>query len=101
MNVMIQDAKPVVWVKWKNRDASTAPCERSGHTMTQFLDKFYLYGGIMNGLNSIVHCRNKEDEAYKALHDSIKAIDYGISDRAGLLKEFDAETIAQKLYDNM
>ena len=48
---MIQDAKPVVWVKWKNRDASTAPCERSGHTMTQFLDKFYLYGGIMNGLN--------------------------------------------------
>ena len=55
----------------------------------------------MNGLNSIVHCRNKEDEAYKALHDSIKAIDYGISDRAGLLKEFDAETIARKLYDNM
>lgn len=57
--------------------------------------------GIMNGLNSIVHCRNKEDEAYKALYDSIKAIDYCISDRAGLLKEFDAETIARKLYDNM
>ena len=50
MNVMVQDAKPVVWLKWKNKDPSCTPFQRSGHSMSQFNDKFFCFGGTVNGL---------------------------------------------------
>ena len=50
MNAILQDVKPVVWVKWKNRDPQTAPLSRSGHTLTQFGGKILLFGGTVNGI---------------------------------------------------
>ena len=47
---MVQDAKPVVWLKWKNKDPSCTPFQRSGHSMSQFNDKFFCFGGTVNGL---------------------------------------------------
>ena len=51
MNAILQDVKPVVWVKWKNREPNTSPLPRNGHTLTQFNGKFLLFGGIANGLD--------------------------------------------------
>ena len=50
MNSILADVKPVVWVKWKNRDPQVAPLSRSGHTLTQFGGKILLFGGTINGL---------------------------------------------------
>ena len=50
MNSILADVKPVVWVKWKNRDPQVAPLSRSGHTLTQFGGKIILFGGTTNGL---------------------------------------------------
>ncbi len=50
MNSILADVKPVVWVKWKNRDPQIAPLSRSGHTLTQFGGKIILFGGTVNGL---------------------------------------------------
>ena len=50
MNAILQDVKPVVWVKWKNREPDIAPLKRSGHTLTQFQGKMVLFGGTVNGL---------------------------------------------------
>lgn len=50
MNAILQDVKPVVWVKWKNRDPQVAPHSRSGHTLTQFGGKIILFGGTINAL---------------------------------------------------
>ena len=50
MNAILQDVKPVVWVKWKNREPNTSPLGRNGHSLTQFNGKFLLFGGIANGL---------------------------------------------------
>ena len=50
MNSILADVKPVVWVKWKNRDPQMAPLSRSGHTLTQFGGKIILFGGTTNGL---------------------------------------------------
>ena len=50
MNAILQDVKPVLWVKWKNRDPQVFPLSRSGHTLTQFAGKIVLFGGTTNGL---------------------------------------------------
>ena len=50
MNSILADVKPVVWVKWKNRDPQVAPLSRSGHTLTQFGGKIILFGGTVNGI---------------------------------------------------
>ena len=50
MNSILADVKPVLWVKWKNRDPQIAPLSRSGHTLTQFSGKIILFGGTTNGL---------------------------------------------------
>lgn len=55
--------------------------------------------GIMKGCHSIIHCCNQEEDVFQAMQDCIAAIDKGIADRNELLKEFDADTIARKLYD--
>ena len=51
MNAILQDVKPVLWVKWKNRDPQIAPLSRSGHSLTQFSGKIILFGGTTNGLD--------------------------------------------------
>ena len=51
MNSILADVKPVVWVKWKNREPNTNPLARSGHTITLFNGKFILFGGTVNGLD--------------------------------------------------
>lgn len=50
MNSILADVKPVLWVKWKNRDPQIAPLSRSGHTLTQFSGKIILFGGTTNGI---------------------------------------------------
>ena len=55
--------------------------------------------GIMKGCHSIVHCSNQEEDVFQAMQDCIAAIGKGIADRNELLIEFDADTIARKLYD--
>ncbi len=57
--------------------------------------------GIMGGIDSILHCHDEENDAYNGLCRSIEAIGKGIDDRAQLIQEFDAETIAKKLYDSL
>ena len=51
MNSILADVKPVVWVKWKNREPNSNPLARSGHTITLFNGKFVLFGGTVNGLD--------------------------------------------------
>ena len=51
MNSILADVKPVVWVKWKNREPNANPLPRSGHTITLFNGKFVLFGGTVNGLD--------------------------------------------------
>ena len=51
MNSILADVKPVVWVKWKNREPNANPLARSGHTITLFNGKFVLFGGTVNGLD--------------------------------------------------
>lgn len=55
--------------------------------------------GIMKGCHSIVHCSNQEEDVFQAMQGCIAAIGKGIADRNELLIEFDADTIARKLYD--
>ena len=57
--------------------------------------------GIMGGLKSIIHSGNDEDEIYHALQSCILAIGDGIDDRAGLLDEFNSDTIAGKLLNTI
>ena len=53
----------------------------------------------MKGCHSIVHCSNQEEDVFQAMQGCIAAIGKGIADRSELLIEFDADTIARKLYD--
>ena len=39
-----------MWIKWKSKDPASFPLPRSGHSITQFKDKFYVFGGTLNGL---------------------------------------------------
>ena len=55
--------------------------------------------GIMKGCPSIVHCGNQEEEVYQAMQDCIEVIGKGITDRNELINEFNADTIARKLYE--
>lgn len=54
--------------------------------------------GIMNGCRSIIHCGNQEEEVFQAMQECIEAIGKGISDRNELIRDFDADSIAGKLY---
>ena len=57
--------------------------------------------GIMKGCRSIIHCCNQEEDAYQAMQDCIEAIGKGIADRNELITEFEADTIARKLYNTI
>lgn len=48
---MVNDTKPVVWIKWKAKDPENMPLPRAGHSMTIYKNRFYMFGGILNGLN--------------------------------------------------
>ncbi|MCQ2816062.1 MAG: AAA family ATPase, partial [archaeon] len=51
MNIMVNEAKPVVWIKWKCKDTTSMPLPRSGHSMTLWRNRFFLFGGVVNGLS--------------------------------------------------
>lgn len=61
--------------------------------------------GIMGGLRSILHCCNQEEDAYQAMKSCVELITTPESnftcDRAELIHDFDAETIARKLFDTL
>ena len=54
--------------------------------------------GIMSGLYSIQHCYNQKEDAYRAMKACVSAIGKGIDDRKSRLYEFDADTVAKKIY---